>query len=242
MISHHSKVPFYYQLYEILRAKIASGEWKPGDRLPAESELVASYRVSRSTVRQAMDMLVSNGQIYRQRGRGSFVAHPTVEQALSRIVSFTEDMRQRGLQPHSQVLASDLVPAPEDIAAALQVRPGEELAYLERLRLADNEPMSLEQSYLVHRFCPGILDRENYAECSLRETLAAAYGLQWSYAKQTIRAISASRKIAAKLSIPPHAALLYIERTSYSSQNVPVEFIRFYHRGDRYVLYNDLRA
>lgn len=241
MIHRESKVPYYYQLYEILRQKIASGEWKPGDLLPSESDLLDQYRVSRSTVRQALDMLVNSGHIYRQRGRGTFVAHPTIEQSLSRIISFTDEMRQRGMTPHTEVLARALVPAPEDIAAFLRVEPGEELARLERLRMADGEPMSIEESYLVHRFCPGVLSHD-YASVPLRDVLVNVYGLRWAYAKQTIRAISAPEKIAEKLSVRPKVALLYIERTSFIDQNIPVEFIRFYHRGDRYVLYNELQG
>jgi GntR family transcriptional regulator len=198
------------------------------------------YDVSRITVRQALDELVNEGLIYRQRGRGTFVAHPTVEQGLTRIISFTEDMRQRGFEPGTEILSAGLMPAPADIAEKLQVEPGEELARLERLRLADNEPMSIEESHLVQRYCRGILEYD-YAATPLREALEQSYGIRLVRAKQTIRAISAPRKVADRLAIAPNAPLLYIERVSYSQQNLPIEFLRLYHRGDRYVLYNELR-
>ena len=239
-ISRDSKLPFYYQLYEILRGKILRGEWQPGDMLPTEGELLEQHRVSRSTVRQALDMLVNEGLIYRQRGRGTFVAHPPVEQGLSRIISFTEDMIQRGLKPQTEVLSSGLMPAPENIAKVLQIEPGEELAHLERLRLADGEPMSIEESYLVHRYCPGVLEQD-YARNPLRVALEKKYGIRLVYARQSIRAISAPRSLAEKLSIQPNGAILYIERVSFSEQGVPIEFLRLYHRGDRYVLHNELR-
>ncbi len=239
-ISRESKVPFYYQLYEILRSHIADDHWAPGDALPTENELVETYQVSRSTVRQALDVLVSEGLIYRQRGRGTFVAHPTIEQTLSRIVSFTDDMLQRGMQPGTKVLFSGLISAPEDIAKRLNIQPGEELTRLERLRLADGEPMSLEESYLIHRYCPGILEHD-YSSEPLRRVLEDKCNVRLTHAKQTIRAVNATRKQAGKLGIKAQAALLFIERVSYSSQNIPVEFIRFYHRGDRYTLHNELR-
>jgi GntR family transcriptional regulator len=241
MINRNIKVPFYYQLYEILLGKIVRGEWKPGDLLPTENDLLEQYQVSRSTVRQALDLLVGEGKIYRQRGRGSFVAHPPVDQALNRIISFTEDMRRRGLEPRTHVLASELVPAPDDIARRLKIEPGEELARLERLRLADDEPMSLEEAFLVHRLCQGVLDQD-YAHFPLRETLKNKYGIRLTHARQNIRAVSAPKKIARILSIQPNTALLYIERVSFSDQEVPVEYIRFYHRGDRYVLHNELQG
>jgi GntR family transcriptional regulator len=238
-IDRGSKLPLYHQLYQILRGDIVRGEWQPGDMIPPESELIEQYQLSRTTVRQVLDMLSNEGLIYRQQGRGTFVAHPTVEQALVRIISFTEDMRQRGVRPGTEVLSSGLIPAPQDIAEKLEIEPGEELARLERLRLADGEPMSIEESHLVHRYCPGVLEG-NYASNPLREALERDYGIRWTHAKQTIRAISASRNLARLLSVPPHSALLYIERVSYSQQNTPVEFLRIYYRGDRYTLYSEL--
>ncbi len=238
-IDRNSKLPFYHQLYEILRGNILRREWQPGDMIPPESELTAHFQVSRTTVRQVLDMLVNEGLIYRQRGRGTFVAHPTLEQGLVRIVSFTEDMRQRGLEPGTKVLFSGLVPAPQDIAEKLQVEPGEELARLERLRLANGEPMSVEESHLVHRHCPGVLQYD-YARNPLRQALENDYSIRLVRAKQVIRAILASHNLAHLLSIAPGAALLYIERVSYSQAAIPVEFLRIYHRGDRYSLYNEL--
>jgi GntR family transcriptional regulator len=240
-IDRNSKLPLYHQLYELLRGNISRGEWRPGDMIPPESELVERYQVSRTTVRQVLDMLVNEGLIYREQGRGTFVAHPTVEQTLVRIVNFTEDMRMRGCEPSSKVLFSGLVPAPQDIAEKLEVEPGEELARLERLRLADEEPMGVEESYLVHRRCPGVLQGD-YVSNSLREALARDYGIRWTHARQSIRAILAPRDLAGLLAIQPPSALLFIERVSYSQAGVPVEFLRIYYRADRYVLYNELQG
>jgi GntR family transcriptional regulator len=239
-IVRDSKLPIYHQLYEILHNHIVRGEWQPGDMLPSESELIEQYQVSRITVRQALEALVNDGLIYRQRGRGTFVAHPTVEQGLSRIISFTDDMRQRGFRPDTEIISSDLVPAPQEIAEKLQVEAGDELVRLERLRLADGEPMSIEESHLVHRYCPGVL-KYDYSQIPLTEVLDRDYGIRPVRAKQVIRAIPASSQLAEKLSISPKAALLYLERVSYSMANVPIEFLRLYHRGDRYALYNELR-
>jgi len=238
-IDRSSKLPLYYQLYEILRGSIVRGEWQPGDVIPPEPELIERYQVSRTTVRQVLDMLVNEGLIYRQQGRGTFVAHPTVEQALVRIISFTEDMRRRGVEPGTEVLSSGLIPAPQDIAEKLEIEPGEELAHLERLRLADGEPMSVEESHLVHRYCPDVL-RGNYGANPLREALERDYGIRLVRAQQVIRAILLPPNLAPLLSIPPESALLYIERVSYSQQNIPVEFLRIYYRGDRYTLYSEL--
>jgi GntR family transcriptional regulator len=148
-------------------------------------------------------------------------------------------MHQRGLTPKTRVLFRGLVPAPEDIAEHLDIQIGEELARLERLRLADDEPMSIEESYLVHRTFPGVLD-EDYALVPLRETLRQKFGILIIRARQVIQSVLATAEQARLLTLPAKSPLLLIERVSFSEQNQPVEFLRIYYRGDRYSLYNEL--
>lgn len=238
-INKQSKLPYYQQLYEILRQKIILGEWNPGDMIPPESELIETYQVSRNTVRQVLDILVNEGYIYRQRGKGTYIAHPTLEQTTSRIISFTEDMRQRGFDPGTNVLDAAIIPAPQDIAEQLQIPPDEELVKIKRLRLADGEPMSIEESYLVHRYCPNVLDH-NFAEEPLRQILDKNYGIRLVNAKQIIKAVQTAGDLTDELKISKQAALLFIERISFSQIGVPVEFLRIFYRADRYTLYNEL--
>jgi GntR family transcriptional regulator len=238
-VNRSSKLPLYQQIYDVLRTELARGAWQPGDLIPTETDLMAKFGVSRIIVRQALDMLVKDGLIYRQRGKGTFVAHPPIEQALTRIISFTDDMRRRGFRPGTEVLKAELMNAPQSIADALRVPCGEELAHIQRLRLADGEPLAIEDSYLIHRCCPGIL-QHNYASKPLRETLEGAYGVRMARASQTIRAMPAPSALAEPLGVKRNAPVLSIERTSYSDQGLPVEFLRIYYRGDRYALYGEL--
>lgn len=239
VINRTSKLPLYQQIYEILRNELVRGTWQPGDLLPTENELVERFKVSRIIVRQALDMLVQDSLIYRQRGKGTFVSHPPIQQALTRIISFTEDMRRRGFTPGTVVLQADLVCAPAALAEPLRVPSGEELAHIQRLRLADGEPLAVEDSYLVHRYCPGILEHD-YASKPLRETLEGVYGLRMARASQTIRALGAPAELAAALGVKRNMPVLSIERTSFSDQGIPVEFLHIYYRGDRYALYGEL--
>jgi GntR family transcriptional regulator len=201
--------------------------------------LIEKYQVSRNTVRQVLDMLVNDGLIYRQRGRGSFVAHPTLEQSMTRIVSFTEDMHQRGFKPGTRVLSADLTSANEQIASQLQVPVGEQIVCIRRLRLADGEPMSIEESCLIHKFCPNVLDHD-YSRQPLRKVLEEEYGIRIASAKQVIQAIQAPAEFAQLLDIETGAALLFITRVSFSQGNIPVEHLRIHYRADRYSLYNEL--
>lgn len=240
-LDRSSKVPLYHQLYEILRGKIIDGEWPPGAMIPPESELCNKYQVSQITARQALDNLVSDGLIYRQRGRGSFVAQPAIETSLSRIVSFTEDMHSRGFEPGSRVFYSEVIAAEPAIAQKLQIAPGEELAQLDRLRFADGQPLSIESASLVHKYCRGVLAGD-YESNSLRAALLAEFGLKLVRAEQSIRALSANEGLAALLAIAPGDPLLGIERVSFAQPNVPVEYLQIFYRADRYVLHIELQG
>ena len=238
-LNPNSKLPLYHQLYELLQNKIRTLEWKPGDMIPPESELITHYGVSRITVRKVLDILVKEGHIKRERGRGSFVSHPKLEHGTTRIISFTDDMRQRGFAPGTRILFQGIVPAPANIASALKIPEGEELARIDRLRLADDEPMCVEESFLVHRYLPGIIDHD-FAALSLREVKQQEYGIRWSRAMQTIQAIAAPPEIAHILSIRAGAPLLYFERVTFSQDDIAMEYLRIYYRADRYILHNEL--
>ena len=240
-LNRKSKIPLYFQLYEILRNAIVSGGWPPGTTVPPESELQSKYQVSQITVRQALDNLVKEGLIYRQRGRGTFVAQPAIETGLSRIISFTEDMQQRGYHPASQVIFSGLIEASARSADKLMVQPDNELAQINRLRFADDQPLSIEQSSLVHSLVPGILEVD-YEANSLREIISDRYGIQLTRAKQSIKALNAEEEEARFLAITTGDALLQIERISYTQDDVPIELLTIYYRADRYVLFTDLQG
>ena len=236
-----SPVSYYQQLYTILRDELTRGKWKAGDRMPSEAELIAAYGVSRITVRQAFDLLVNDGLVYRRRGSGTFVAVRSVEPGSNRIISFTEEMEQRGMHPETRLLAARLEPADANTALKLDIEPGAELAVLERLRLADGVPMRMERSHLVHRLCPGVIEGD-YAGTSLQRTLLERYGIRLARANQAVQMVAADKGIAHTLSVPPGTPLFYIERVSFRQAGIPVEYLQTYQRGDRYVLYNELRA
>jgi GntR family transcriptional regulator len=241
-INKSLKIPLYHQLYEILRESITTGEWKPGDMIPPETELMVKFEVSRTTIRDVMDKLVNEGLIFRQQGRGSFVSQPTMEQGLVRITNFTDDMHQRGLTASSNVLSAELIPASEEIAQKLNINVGEELGLLRRLRLGNNEPMSVEESFFIHKYAPGYLTRHDYSTTSLRDSLVADYHIHWLRARQIVRAISSPREMSKFLQIPHHAPLLFVERITTSDQDIPVEYLRVFYRGDRYSLFSELHS
>src|SRR6266480_6637171 len=140
-IYRNSPLPRYYQLKEIMRERIRTGEWKPGDLIPSERELGEKYGISRMTARQAITDLVNEGLFYREQGKGTFVSRHKITQQLIRLTGFTEDIRARGQRPGAKVLSARMVPADETTAERLRIKPGLLICRLNRLRLADEEPL-----------------------------------------------------------------------------------------------------
>ncbi|MEI8132148.1 MAG: GntR family transcriptional regulator [Leptolinea sp.] len=240
-INRSSKLPLHYQLYDLLHGMIMRGDWKVGEMIPTESGLILEYKVSRSTIRQVLDRLSNEGLIQRKQGKGTFVNASPLEQGTSRIISFTEDMIRRGMVPATKVLFSGLVQCPEDAAGFLKIQPGTIVARLERLRLANEEPMCIEEAFFNRNLVPEILNHD-YATIPLRTVLEKVYGIQIIRAQQTIRATLASSIHAKTMGVPHRSAVLFVERVSYTESNAPVEFLRLFFRGDRYSLQNELKV
>ena len=149
-------VPLHHQVYLDLRAALDAGEWRPGDQLPPERELAERYGCSLITVRRALDELAREQRLERTRGRGTFVLAAAHRARPRRAhMTFTEEMQRRGLDPETRLIAARPESAGETVAAALGLEPGSPTLYLERLRLADGEPLLLEQVHLPGRAVPG---------------------------------------------------------------------------------------
>lgn len=240
-IVRNSMVPIYHQLYEILRDHILTGEWKPGDLIPAEPELMETYDVSRITVRKAVELLANENLVYKRRGKGTFVSLATLTSDASRIIGFEEDMRNRGYVPSTKLIESDIVEVSRVTADKMQMQVGDELAYIKRVRLADGKPIALEEVYLVHQYCPDILQGHDYRDDSIFDVLEAEYGIRIERAEQTISAMVATDGLRDLLDMSTSEALIFVERISYSQIDVPIEFRRIYYRADRYALQLALR-
>ena len=240
-LDRDSFVPLYHQLYEILRSYIDNGIWKQGDMIPPESQLKKQFNVSQITVRQSLNILVDKGLIYRRRGKGTFVARSLLMSNLTRIVNFADDMRQRGLKPHTTVIETGIGTVSKDTAQKLRMTIGDEIAYVNRLRYADDEPLSIEKTFFNHALVPDIL-KNDFANRSLSETLLTDYGIQLAYAKQTISASPASDEQSDLLNIAVGDPLLVIRRISYLDDSTPVEMLRIFYRADRYALDCELKG
>lgn len=225
-------IPIYLQLERSLRERIEAGEWPMGSRIPPERELCTRYRVSRATVREALDGLVADGLIERRQGSGSFVRSAKVEQSLGALYSFTAEMLARGRRPGLRVIEKERVAAPAAVADALGTAEGEPVYWLVRLRLVDDEPLMLERSYLPVRFCPGLIE-EDLAGRLLHDIFAERYGRPFARQRKWVEPVLVDTRSAALLGVPAGAAALRIERLTYSPADEPLELREILVRGDR---------
>ncbi|HEY3364438.1 MAG TPA: GntR family transcriptional regulator [Symbiobacteriaceae bacterium] len=229
----HLSTPLYYQIKTWLLEVIDSGAYRPGDRIPSERELTDQFGVSRMTARQALKELESQGYLYRVQGRGTFVATPKLEQPLIALTSFTEDMLRRGLVAGAQVISSREVLAGFHVGHALGIEQAAPVFRLERLRLADGQPMALEVAHLPVALCPG-LTTVDFSQVSLYGILAERFAIRLRRASQSLEAVAASAYEAEVLHAREGVPLLLMERLARDEGGRPVEFVRSWYRGDRY--------
>ena len=163
-IYRNSPLPRYYQLKEIMRERVQSDEWKPGDLIPSERELSEKYGISRMTARQAITDLVNEGLFYREQGKGTFVSQRKITQQLIRLTGFTEDIKARGQKPGTKVLSAQMFPADETTAEKLRIDPGTLIFRLQRLRLADDEPLAIELSQITFKGCERLLEYRSWKQ------------------------------------------------------------------------------
>ncbi|MDF2858882.1 MAG: phosphonate metabolism transcriptional regulator PhnF [Neobacillus sp.] len=232
MINKSSPIPIYHQLEEFLKLQIESGVLKEEAAIPSEREFAETFQISRMTVRQAINNLVLEGYLKRQKGRGTFVNKKKVEQELQGMTSFTEDMIARGMQPSSKLLSFQIHPAETKIAQDLQINPNELVYIIRRIRLADGAPMALETAYIPVNLIPGLT--EENSNQSLYQFIEKNLSLSINEASQEIEASIASSKEAASLAINAGDPILQIVRISYLANGTPFELVKSSFRADRY--------
>ncbi|MGM0830536.1 MAG: GntR family transcriptional regulator [Bacillota bacterium] len=239
MIEKDNRLPLYYQLMDILLEKIEKGELAEQEQLPSERELCETYKVSRTTVRQTMQELEKGGYIYKVHGKGSFVSPKTYKQSLVEFYSFTEEMKKIGKQPSTQVVSFEKVPCDSTISKSMKLPVEEEVFKITRLRLADEEPMIYETSYVpVGRFTN--LTKEQLEYTPMYEIFRSQYDVTITRALESFNAVSAEKQAAGMLTIEENSPCLRLERITYEDQDV-IEYTISIARGDKFTYTVELK-
>lgn len=209
-----------------------------GDLIPPERVLAEDSKVSRLTVRRAVDDLVRDGVLTRKQGSGTYVARPTLKQSPN-ASSFSITMRQRGLTPSTTVLGVETMEAGPQLSWRLHVAPSEPVLVIRRLRLADEEPVAVARTHLVAALVPDF-PAEELQTRSLYAILADHYQVKVSGGRQTVEPTATSTEDRELLQVPPYAPAFLFRTTTHTPDGVTVEFTRTLFRGDRYLLSAEL--
>lgn len=231
-----SPIPIYIQIEEEIRGSIESGQLGPLDQVASETELAELMGVSRMTARKALDRLVADGLLFRQPGKGTFVAPPKIAHGASQGLSFSAAMRAQGLRCSTDVLEAGLVRAPLKVAKELNVPSGSPVVVMRRLRRIEDDPVAIHLAYVPGRLS-SLLDFDLTGSLS---DLMAAVGARVERSEDTVEAVLATGEEASLLRVPNGAPLILIRGTAYTAANEPVRYSEGLYPGARWRLSMDI--
>jgi GntR family transcriptional regulator len=234
-VNRRSATPIFKQIAAQLRREIEEGKLHLGDVIPGERELAESLHISRMTLRAAVDELVDEGLLMRQRGRGTIVAHVRINKQAQVIgfMSFTEEMRARGLTPSSRILAFKSEIADAAVSAQLDMPVGAQVILLKRVRLANGEPMALERCYLPYEHFSKLL-KFDLSKRSLYDILEKEFDTRPTLCQETVEAISLDAPEARDLGAKRGAPALLVTRVTRDARGRFIEAEQTLYRADRY--------
>lgn len=231
-IKEQTSLPAYRRIAESIENDIQAGRLKSGDPVPSERELASEFEVSLMTARHALQQLSVEGVLRRVPNVGSFVAPPRIQ--FNRLVSFTEEIIGRGSRPRSHVLSHEIIEGNDEICARLAMNASNALVRIQRLRISDDDPFSVETCYLPASRFDGIA-KEDMGAKSLFDILANTYDIRISYADEEVDATSADRKTAEVLGVPSGTPLLRIRQILFAG-GAPIVYSIALYRADRHAV------
>jgi GntR family transcriptional regulator len=233
--------PLYRQIKALLTRSLQSGEWKPGEAIPSETELARRFGVSQGTVRKAIDELASENLLVRRQGRGTFVGSHHEDRAHFR---FLRLRAEHGGEPggmESRILDCRRTRAPLDIARQLRLRSGETVVQVRRVLSFEGEREVLDEIWLPGALFRGLTaDRLSAHPGPLYALFETEFGVRMIRASERVKALAADPATASDLGVEPGKPLLLVERVSYTYHDRPVEVRRGYYVTDRLHYHNEL--
>ncbi len=234
-LNANSSEPLYQQLEQTLKAKIEHNQWHKGDKLPTELELSRQYDVSRITIRKALDSLVKSGYIVRRSGKGTFVTNEKIQRPISGASSFTEICHAMGLAAGAKTIKSVFEPPDEMDKTFLGLNDDNRIICIERIRSADQVPVSVEISHFKEDF--SFLLSEDLTNRSMYDLIRSKHHIEFDCSRKTIEIVFATYELSQYLNVSNGYPLLLICSTLVSAESrLPIGFNRQYILGDRFRL------
>jgi GntR family transcriptional regulator len=231
--SNEHFVPLHQQLVANLQAEILSGKYDQGELFATEKSLVERYRISSTTVRRALQVLVQKGYLYRKAGKGTFIRRLQIEETLGPLWSFYEEMEVLGLKATTNLLAMEVQKANRFIAQKLQLAESEPIYWIKKLLRANDEPVAIFDSYWLFEIGRD-LSQHDLDSSNLFNIVENKLGINLGEAEATIEAGAASFEESKILDILEKDPILIMQKTVYSLDGRPIYFSRLAYRSDKY--------
>jgi GntR family transcriptional regulator len=221
-------IPLHVQLKDTLVQQISQGHYK--EKIPSERELMEQFSVSRSTVREAVSILVREGLLEKKHGKGTFVSLKPVQEWLRELNSFTETINKMGMKPGSKLLSHGIGTSPENIS---DVHNFEQSYLIKRLRFADDIPIAIEKHYYPVELGKKLstYDLDNVV---LYDILEKDLGIVFWEAEQIITSHHPTKEDAKHLGVDELTCLLVTERMITNPDGNLVEYYEGNFRSDMY--------
>lgn len=212
-----------------MRELIEQPAYRAGEFLPKEVDIAEKLGVARNTVRHAISKLVNEGLLVRKKGVGTKVAARRIPTRLDSWWSFTKEMKARGMDVVNFELDVQIIPANEEVAAAMHIKKGTKVVRLSRLRGASDGPSLLSVSWFHPRL--KMTGGEDFSK-PLYQMLEEDFGVIVAVSREEISAISAEAMLADKFGVAFGAPMLFRQRTVCDTDGRLVEFNKVYYKGD----------
>lgn len=232
-IDKSQAIPLFVQLRSIIRSQIDNGQLFPYDQLPSERELGQQYGISRQTVRLAINELVTQGILYRQPGKGTYVAPPKVIQDLLHVTSFTKMILDWGKTTSVKVISCNREHALPFVQRLLEVDKNAHVIKFERVRFIDSDPVAIHRSYVPIEFGKALLNGP-VQSFSLIDYINRKAGVEITHSEEAMEPTIANAYEAELLQIPEGAPLQLITGHLIAHNQQPVECHKSLYRGDKF--------
>jgi GntR family phosphonate transport system transcriptional regulator len=227
--------PIWSAIADTLKAEIAAGHYRPGDKLPTEAGLAARFGVNRHTVRHALAALANDGLVHARRGAGVFVTGRPTDYRLGRRVRFHQNVLAAGQMPSRRITRSETRPADADETPALQLKSGAPVHVVEGVSMADGLPIAAFRSVFPATRFPGLIAAVA-AEGSITAALAACGLTDYTRHETRLTAQLADPVLALALQLRPGAAVLRTVAVNVDTAGIPVEHGLTWFAGERVTL------
>lgn len=233
--------PLYVQVQNWIKEKIANGDWKAKEKLPSEADLAELLDISRGTIKQAIKQLITEGILVQIHGKGTFVIGEQLEYPLAeRLISIAETMIENQKNFVTKLMKIETVAVAKPIDGLLKLRTGSDVYKLQRLRYFEGTPVVFLENYLSVELYPR-LDQYDFEQATLFSIIEHEYKTKIVWGKRSFLAKGADERIAKILQIDKGTPITMLEQTTYTDNDMPIEYSKVWIRNDQIKLTSILK-